>query len=222
MSNGASSNTFNSENRGSSTFMEVDSELASAQNPASNTPNSANQQSVVSDTADGTSEKQGKQPTSFVVSGSRTNKMFSRSRPNILLESGISKNKSQRKALGAVDVRYQLKTLESASVMDSDDFFAGDFSKQIKQNMLIKPQPQSSTYSVSSRPNHGVSASEEDTEMTTEDEKEMFRNKVPKTYFNQMCLPSFNVNYILDSEKELLYTKSKAGKRLKKNAGLTG
>jgi len=88
--------------------------------------------------------------------------------------------------------------------------------------MLIKPQAQSSTYSVSSRPNHGVSASEEDTEMTTEDEKELFKSKIPKTYFNQMSLPSFNVNYILDSEKELLYTKSKTGKRLKKNAGLTG
>ena len=55
-----------------------------------------------------------------------------------MLEPGISKNKSQRKAMGSKDVRYQLKTLESASVMESDDFFAGNFNKQIRPSMLIK------------------------------------------------------------------------------------
>ena len=53
----------------------------------------------------------------------------------------MSRNKAaQKKSFGAKDVRYQLKALESASVMDTEDFFAGDFTKQVQPEMLVKPQ----------------------------------------------------------------------------------
>ena len=79
-----------------------------------------------------------------------------------LMESGVSKNRGgQKKAIGARDVRYQLKTLESCAIMESDDFFAGDFSKQASQ-VLVKPaKTQSKTHTADEG-----GFTEVDTEMT--------------------------------------------------------
>ena len=78
-----------------------------------------------------------------------------------LLESGVAKGKGQRKSLGQMDVRYQLKTLESASVMDTDDFFAGDFSKQVQPDMFVS--------NPSNKEQDPAQPTEEDTDMIEEE-----------------------------------------------------
>ena len=111
------------------------------------------------------------------------------------------------------DVRYQLKTLESASVMDTEDFFAGDFSKSIKPSMLVKQNSSASATPKSTNPHH----TEEDTEMT-EDENQA-HDFGPKTFFTTMTCPAYNINYILDSDK---VNNQNSGRRLKRTKGLSG
>ena len=71
--------------------------------------------------------------------------------------------------MGSKDVRYQLKTLESASVMDTEDFFAGDFTKQVKPDMLVKPQGQWVNKSARTDTPKGALPTDEDTDMTEEE-----------------------------------------------------
>jgi hypothetical protein len=53
-----------------------------------------------------------------------------------LLGSGIHKKNAQRKAMGK-DVRYQIKDLESASMIEADDFFSGNF--RVVTQPMLKP-----------------------------------------------------------------------------------
>lgn len=62
-------------------------------------------------------------PSAFVQSDQKRKEEYQSKR---VLGSGILKKNSQRKALGK-DVRFQIKDLESASVIEADDFFSGNF-----------------------------------------------------------------------------------------------
>ena len=54
-----------------------------------------------------------------------------------LLDSGVSKRAAQKKSSNQKDVRYRMKELESASFIDDDDFFAGNFNKQISPDKFV-------------------------------------------------------------------------------------